>query len=144
MLARFLIERRDAIVRRYLPGVNPVVDVQLIDDRAAAALVFRNAAVDADVAAAPGEYVVQWAHFDNRTRAVTPIGQTRSSEARVAAPAGLPASAGSYIRAEISARGGPAGWEAPAHAYFVREAEGWRLVGFERVPTDNPPNSASN
>ena len=29
MLAKFLIDRRDAIVRRYLPAVNPIVDVQL-------------------------------------------------------------------------------------------------------------------
>ena len=30
-LAKFLIDRRDAIVRRYLPAVNPVVDVRLTD-----------------------------------------------------------------------------------------------------------------
>ena len=29
MLSKFLIERRDAILRRYLPAVNPVVDVRL-------------------------------------------------------------------------------------------------------------------
>ena len=39
MLAKFLIDRRDAIVRRYLPAVNPIVDVQLA---AAGPLTFRN------------------------------------------------------------------------------------------------------
>jgi hypothetical protein len=143
-LTRFLVDRRDAIVRRYLPGVNPVIDLQLTDDGSATALEFRNAAVDAEVAAPPTEYVVQWGHFNNLTHAVTPIGRTTSGAPRVAAPPGLPDSVGTFIRAEISARGGPASWEAPAHAYFVREANGWRLVGFERVPTGNPPNSASN
>jgi hypothetical protein len=57
----------------------------------------------------------------------------------VDAPPNLPSAAGSYIRAEISATGGPESWAAPAHAYFVREAAGWRLVGFERVPIGNPP-----
>jgi hypothetical protein len=35
--------------------------------------------------------------------------------------------------------GGPATWAVPVHAYFVREAQGWRGVGFERVPGRNPP-----
>ena len=50
MLSKFLIERRNAILRRYLPAVNPVVDVRLSPS---GTLTFRNAAVDADVAHAP-------------------------------------------------------------------------------------------
>jgi hypothetical protein len=38
-----------------------------------------------------------------------------------------------------AAVGGPRSWGDPAHAYFVREASGWKLVGFERVPGGNPP-----
>jgi hypothetical protein len=139
MLARFLIERRDAIVRRYLPAVNPVVDVRLAP---AGALTFANAAVDARVAQPPAEYVVQWLRFDNATGSTTAIGTTSASGTTVNAPANLPAAPGTYIRAEIAAKGGPESWAAPAHAYFVREAAGWKLVGFERVPGGNPPGSA--
>ena len=136
MLAKFLIDRRDAIVRRYLPAVNPIVDVQL---PAPATLTFKNVAVEAGVAPAPAEYVVQWLRFDNATGATTPIGATSATGTSVAAPPDLPSAAGSYIRAEIAAKGGPESWAAPVHAYFVREAGGWKLVGFERVPVGNPP-----
>ena len=134
MLAKFLIDRRTAIVRRYLPAVNPIVDVaagRIIGLR------FRNAAVDADVAAAPAEYIVQWLRFDNVTGATTPIATTKAAGAStsVPVPQNLPAAAATYIRAEIAATGGPESWTIPAHAYFVREASGWRLVGFERVPS---------
>ena len=50
MLAKFLIDRRNAIVRRYLPAVNPVVDVKL---ETAGTLTFDNAAVAADLSAGP-------------------------------------------------------------------------------------------
>ncbi len=135
MLAKFFIERRDAIVRRYLPAVNPVVNVRLADT-----LTFVNAAVDAGVASAPAEYVVEWQRFDNATGTTTSIGTTSAAAASVATPGNLPTSAGTYIRAEISAKGGPESWAVPAHAYFVREAGGWKLVGFERVPGGNLPN----
>ena len=136
MLAKFLIDRRNAIVRRYLPAVNPIVDVQLA---APATLNFKNVAVDAGVAPAPAEYVVQWLRFDNATGATTPIGATSAKGTSVAVPPDLPSAAGSYIRAEIAAKGGPESWAAPVHAYFVREAAGWKLVGFERMPGGNPP-----
>jgi hypothetical protein len=141
MLTRFLVDRRDAIVRRYLPAVNPIVDVRL---DAAGTLTFRNAAVDAGVAPAPGQYVVEWFRFDNAAGTTTPISATSAATTSVPAPAGLPSAAGSYIRADISAKGGPESWAAAAHAFFVRDSGGWRLVGFERVPGGNPPNSGSN
>ena len=46
MLSRFLIERRNAIVKRYLPAVNPVFGLRL---SAAGTLTFQNAAVEADI-----------------------------------------------------------------------------------------------
>jgi hypothetical protein len=138
MLSKFLIERRDAIIRRYLPAVNPVVDVRLSPS---GTLTFRNAAVEADVAHAPAEYVVVWQNFDNVTGTTTTVGETRASTTSVNAPENLPAAPNTYIRAEISAIGGPESWKAPAHAYFRREAAGWTLVGFERVPGGNPPAS---
>jgi hypothetical protein len=141
MLANFLIDRRDAIVRRYLPAVNPIVDVELSPT---GVLTFKNAAVEADVVAAPKEYLVQWGRFDNATGATTPIGVTSGAGAigRVAAPSSLPQTVGAFVRAEIAAKGGPESWKVPAHAYFVREADGWRLIGFERVPESNPPATA--
>ena len=136
MLSKFLIERRDAILRRYLPAVNPVVDVRLSPS---GTLTFRNVAVDADVAHAPNEYVVAWQLFDNATGTTTTLGETRASATNVNAPNDLPAAAGTYIRVEISANGGLESWTEPAHAYFRRAAAGWTLVGFERVPGGDPP-----
>jgi hypothetical protein len=136
MLAKFLIDRRNAIIRRYLTAVNPILNVQL-----AGTLTFRNAAVEAAVASEPPEYVVQWLRFDNTTGATTPIATTKAAGTTVPAPADLPSAAGSYIRAEVAARGGPESWAAPVHAYFVREAGGWKLVGFERVPGGNAPGA---
>jgi hypothetical protein len=138
MLATFLSERRDAIVARYLPAVNPIIDVQLGVD---GALSFKNAAVEAKVAPEPTQYVAQWLRFDNATHQTAPIGTTSSKEARILAPSDLPQAAGSFIRVELSAEGGPDSWAAPVHAYFVRESGGWRLIGFERVPEGNPPGS---
>ena len=130
MLANYLIERRNAIVRRYLPAVNPIVDVRLSPS---GMLTFKNAAVEADVASAPAEYVVQWRRFDNATGATSDAGTTTSAVTNVAAPADLPSAIGTYVLAEISANGHDS-WRAPAHAYFLRQADGWKLVGFERVP----------
>ena len=136
MLAKSLIDRRDAIVRRYLAAVNPITDVRLASP---GSLTFRNAAVDAGVAPAPAEYVVQWLRFDNATGATTVIGTTSTTSTSAKAPADLPSAAGSYIRAEISAKGGPESWASPVFAYFVREGAGWKVIGFERVPGGNPP-----
>ena len=72
MLSKFLIERRNAIVQRYLPAVNPVIDLQLSP---ANILTFKNAAVDANVADAPSEYVVAWSRFDNNSGATRDLGR---------------------------------------------------------------------
>jgi hypothetical protein len=140
MLTKFLIDRRDAIVRRYLPAVNPVVDVQLTS---AGALTFRNVAVDAAVAPAPTEVLVNWLQFDNMTGATTLLGTTSAPAAtmNVPVPQNLPSAPGAYVRAEIAFKGGPESWAEPSHAYFVGDASGWKLVGFERVPGGNPPRS---
>ena len=138
MLAKFLIDRRNAIVRRYMTAVNPVLNVQL---SAAGPLTIRNAAVEAAVASEPDGYVVRWQRFDNLTGATTVIGTTEASGSRVAAPRDLPEAPGSYIRVEIAAKGGPVAWSEPVHAYFVREPSGWKLAGFERMPGGNPPRS---
>lgn len=141
-LAKFLIDRRNAIVRRYLVAVNPIVDVDLPEN---GRLMFANAAVEADVASMPIEYVADWSRFDNASGAATAIGTTRSAGSRtsVPVPIDLPASEGVYVRAEIAAMGGPAAWNKPVHAYFFRQHANWKLIGFERVPDGNAPHSAA-
>jgi hypothetical protein len=141
MLARFLIDRRDGIVRRYLPAVNPTVDVELTS---AGLLTFKNAAVEADLARVPAEYSVRWLEFDNETGSSAHLGVTTTpgTTPRVAAPANLPTRVGVYVRAEIAATGGPQSWSVPVHAYFVRAAAAWELVGFERMPGGNAPRSS--
>ena len=98
--------------------MNPIVDVQLA---APANLTFKNVAVEAGVAPAPAEYVVQWLRFDNATGATTPIGATRATGTSVAAPPDLPSAAGGYIRAE--------GWTRKLGFPRARLlcARGWRL-----------------
>jgi hypothetical protein len=126
-----MIKRRDKILKTYLPAVNPIVDVQLSPS---GELTFKNAAVAADVAAAPKAYVVEWRRFDNATGSTADLGVTRGPATMIAAPADLPSAAGTYIRADIAAIGGPERWAKPAYAYFLREPAAWKLVGFERVP----------
>jgi hypothetical protein len=55
------------------------------------------------------------------------------------APAGVPTDSGTYIRVDISASGGVhPSWASPVHAYFRRIDNGWKLVGFERMPNAPP------
>jgi hypothetical protein len=131
-LVRVLRQRRDAIVARYLPAVNPIVDVALDDS---GTLTFRNAAVDAGVAREAGRYLAQWASFDNATGATRPIGESAGAASGIRSPAGLPANAGAYVQVAIrgEAAQNPA-WAKPVHAYFRRAATGWALVGFDRLP----------
>ena len=136
MLSRFLIERRDAIVRRYLPAVNPIIDVRLNSK-----LTFRNAAVDAGVATAPPKYFVRWLQFDNVTLELTKLAETSSSEASFDVPVSLSAAPGTYIRVEIAAITSTTAWIMPVHAYFRRDDGNWTLVGFERLPEGNAPGT---
>ncbi|MGE3190108.1 MAG: hypothetical protein AB7N90_10545, partial [Vicinamibacterales bacterium] len=72
VLSRFIRERRDRILRAYLPAVNPIVDPALD----AGGLRFANAAVAAGVAPAPGGYHARWSRFDNLTGEATLIAET--------------------------------------------------------------------
>jgi hypothetical protein len=129
-LVRMLRQRRDAILRTYLPAINPVTDVAL---DGSGRLTFTNAAVDARVAKPPSAYRVSWAVFDNSTGEARSIGESKSQSNAIQAPAGLPSTRDAYLRVEISAIDAPiATWNTPVSAYFRRSASGWALVGFER------------
>ena len=73
--------------------------------------------------------------FDNATGASKPLGQTTGAQGRIQAPTGLPTTAGTYIRVDLSAdHPDHSKWKEPVRAYFLRQAAGWKLVGLERLP----------
>jgi hypothetical protein len=127
-----LIKRRDKVLRTWLAGVNPVVDVALSND----ALTFDNAAVAAGLAEAPDGYRAVFSAFDNATREVRTLGETSGPSVRLAPPAGLPSAPDSYVRVAIAASGRmpQPSWNVPVHAYFRRTESGWTLAGFDRTP----------
>jgi hypothetical protein len=130
-LIRALAERRDAILRAYLPALNPIADPTLSSE---GALRFRNAAVDADVARAPREYRATWFAFDNATGMTKRLADTTSATTEMAAVK-LPTLDGSFVKVELTSIGGPnVSWERPVIAYFTRADGAWRLVGFDRTP----------
>lgn len=147
-LARAIIERRDAILRAYLPAVTPIVSPAL---SAEGTLTFRNAAVDAGVAQSPQGYTAAWGAYDNATGSVRPlmlggvVGGTPAGtvpgllegarEVALQAPPNLPREAGAFVKVEIHASGGaPPAWARPVDVYFHRTPAGWKLVGLERLP----------
>lgn len=130
-LVHALAERRDAILRAYLTAINPIVNPALADGT----LTFGNAAVDADVAQAPGGYRAIWSTFDNATGATERVAETGGAANALRAPAGLPRQDGRFIKVELSAVDAQfKSWETPVDAYFRLRDGGWRLVGFERMP----------
>ena len=131
-LADVLIKRRDKIGRVYLTKINPIVDVAL---DASGTLTFGNAAVQHGFASPPTGYAATWYAFDNSTGQSRPLGDSKAAQERLAAPGTLPTTVGAYIRVDVSAdhREYPR-WQSPVRVYFLRQAAGWKLVGFERLP----------
>ena len=133
-LGDVLLKRRDKILRAYLPAINPIVTPRLENNR----LSFENAAVAADVARAPEGYRASWFHFDNATGESRPLSETTSATTTIDAPAGLPTAADSFILVELSADSKEhEAWRLPIRTYFRLDADGWKLVGLERMP-DRP------
>lgn len=131
-LVRALVERRDAIVRTYLTGVNPISDPSLTID---GTLSVRNAAVDADVARAPREYRATWSTFDNATGDGRVIGESVTIGTTLQAPFVLPKTEGAIVKIELSSDGSAYdSWSVPVNAYFRLRGGAWQLVGFERMP----------
>lgn len=130
-LVAILKERRRAILQKYLTVINPVVNPNLNED---GVLEFENAAVSAGFANAPERYQVNWYRYDNSNGQSNRIGGVTVTETRAQSPSGFPQQVGAYIKVEISAKSAEhPSWESPVHAFFVRTAEGWKLVGFERM-----------
>lgn len=131
-LVQALAERRDAILRAYLPAVNPIASPAL---GANGTLEFRNLAVDADVAKAPEAYHSTWRRFDNTTGETRWIGESHGTATSLPAPTALAAMNGDYLEVQVSATSAEhEAWSQPVRAYFHRTANGWTLVGFERLP----------
>ena len=134
LLADVLIQRRNRIGQTYLTAVNPVVNVALGRE---GRLTFENAAVTAGVATEPSQgYIVNWGTFDNTTGQSTGLGAPTATKGRESqSPVALPSSAGSFVRVQIAAASPehPA-WATPVEAFFRRDANGWTLVGVDRLP----------
>ncbi len=140
LLGDVLIKRRDKIRSIYLTAVNPIVSPRL---DATGRLTFENAAVTQSVATAPSMYHAEWFRFDNATGESQSISSTQASTTTIQAPSGLPSAQGSFVRVDISAdsEGHPT-WKKPIRTYFRRVADGWKLVGLERLP-DAPAAGAA-
>ncbi len=135
LLADILIQRRDRIGRAYLSAVNPVVNIRLDRD---GKLTFENAAVMAGVAKEPTQgYILHWATFDNTTGQATAIGKPTATTGRESqAPTAFLSTAGAFVRVQISAATPEhPSWAVPVEAFFRRSADGWTLVGVDRVPS---------
>jgi hypothetical protein len=141
MLSDILIKRRDTIGRVYTAKVNPLTKFAL---DAAGVLTFENPAVRARYADAPkGGYTATFARFDNAARSAQPVGgAVTSATERLQAPSDLPRGAGAFLKVSIAAVNPPhAAWTKPVDVYFRAGGSGWQLVGVERVPEGNAPNS---
>lgn len=131
-LGDVLIKRRDTIAAAYLTAVNPIVDPRL---DAQNRLTFHNAAFDAGVASGGLVYRAAWMRFDNATGQTTPLGDSQSATPSIEAPGSLPTTPDSYIEVDVSvhAEAWP-NWRRPVRTWFRRDADGWTLVGVERLP----------
>ena len=134
LVGDILIQRRDKVGQTYLTAVSPLVNFAL---DGSGRLTFENAAVTAKVAnASTTGYSATWAQFNNDTGQTTAIGSpTPITGNQVQAPAALPTAAGSFVKVQLSAAQPEKGSAAaPVDVYFRRTADGWRLVGLERLP----------
>ncbi len=133
-LTQTLIARRDKELRKWLAGVNPLVDFALSDT---GELTFANAAVQARIAPPATEYRIAWSRFDNATDTSSPVGaDVVVPDARARAPESIAAlPAGQFIQVRIAAVHPQfSSWATPVTVHFRRLASGWKLVGLTRLP----------
>jgi hypothetical protein len=134
-VASAILSRRDKVGRAWLTAVNPLVDFVLAPD---GTLTFDNAAVRSARATAARAYTVGWLRFDNAAGAADALGDPVTISAPHAAlPAALADTA--FVRAEVGAvHDAHPSWAHPLRATFRRVAGGWRLVGLDRLPHEDP------
>ena len=132
-LIKTLMERRAKVLRAWLTGANPVVDLALSDS---GELTFDNAAVRAGVATPPEKYTVRWSRFDNAAGTHQQQGEEQSvSQPRATAPAALLGARPEFISVQVrSNHPEQPSWAQPVVAYFRRAGDRWALVGLERNP----------
>jgi hypothetical protein len=139
-LAAVLIKRRDAIGRAYLTAINPIVAPRL--DRSGQ-LTYENAAVSAGFAEAPASYHAVWSRFDNATGETRPFADAESRTTTMRAPSDLASIAtGAFVAIDLGAESAShTSWRQPVRIVFRRTADGWKLVGLERLPdkSETPP-----
>ena len=127
-----LIKRRDRIASIYLTAINPMVDPQLDAD---GRLTFVNAAVAARAAPPAGAYRAAWLALRQRHRPDAGRSRKPRPHASDRSPGGLPTATGSFIEVDLSADSATyPTWRQPIKTYFRRSADGWKLVGLERLP----------
>jgi hypothetical protein len=129
VLVRVLRERRDAIVRAYLPALNSIVNPQLTS---AGLLTFQDAAVDAGVANASASYMAQWFAFDNALNENRFLGESSGTRSNLGSPVPLPVDDDAYLRVDVSAGSARRSWELVTMFFRNTEQRGWQLIGLER------------
>jgi hypothetical protein len=132
-LTTVIMERRTKVLKVWLNGTNPIVNLALT---AAGELTFENAAEKAGVAKAAERYTAQWSRFDNASGQLEPFGsEVTATAARLQIPRDLRAVDPAYVAVRLRAfHADHPAWSQPLMAYFRRAGDGWGLVGLERTP----------
>ena len=90
----------------------------------------------AGFAEAPAAYHAAWSRFDNATGETQPIARdAERDDVDAAACRRCRAATGSFVEIDISAESAAhPSWQQPVRTFFRRTADGWKLVGLERLP----------
>jgi hypothetical protein len=129
-LTQALITRRDKVGQLWLNAVLPIEDFTL---SSSGTFTFSNIAVDAKVATRGAGYTIEWSKFDNVTDTASTIGEAQTTtELSADAPAGALES--EFVQVKVTGKHPDhPGWSLPCRVVFRKLADGWKLVGVERM-----------